>query len=78
MLQVLNLPFQRNLEYPLRFDIIWFAMIYSSMGNLGPYYRKDNHWFNKRTRQLLKLMDTWIKIAVQSRNEDNAGVDTAR
>lgn len=53
-------------------------MIYRSMGNLGPYYCKDNRWFNKRTRQLLKLMDTWIKVAVQSRNEDNAGVDTVR
>lgn len=26
----------------------------------------------------LKLMDTWIKAAVRSRNEDNVSVDAAR
>lgn len=32
-------------------------MIYCALGNLRAYYRKDNYWFNKRMRQLLKLMD---------------------
>lgn len=48
-------------------------MIYCSMGNLKPYYRKDNYWFKKRERQLLKLMDAWIKLCVRRGNEDNAG-----